>query len=284
MFDFDINMSDFISPSLRQQCVDTTLNTLNKLAQTLLCEQTLAQFRTLSTNSRFHLAFEEALQRGANRFVEVYLDEDEDLVEAIVDHEGFFGNEQVQNALLTILQEPSTYLADGQEMVIHSFDRILPRRRNRRRVNRAMSVFLTCLAQNVWNLGQLRAAYDAMFDQTSADNVAQTIYHNLPQPDYERFVGRKPELAQVQELLSPTARHFAITIDGIGGIGKSALALEVAHRYHRDFGKLPQAERFEAIIWATAKQSLLTAQGLITRSQSLRTLDDIYTTIAVTPQ
>ena len=52
MFDFDINMSDFISPSLRQQCVDTTLNTLNKLAQTLLCEQTLAQFSTLSSDSR----------------------------------------------------------------------------------------------------------------------------------------------------------------------------------------------------------------------------------------
>ncbi|MGB0384268.1 MAG: NB-ARC domain-containing protein [Ardenticatenaceae bacterium] len=301
MFDFEINISDFISPSLREEGVERTLSTLNKLAEGLLDEQRLAELSWLSTDNTFQLAFSEALQRGADRFVGLYLDEDEDLVEAIVDHEGFFGHEQVQKGFLSILQEPSSYLADGQEVVIYSFDRVLPRRRNRRRVNRAMSVFLSCLAQDVWGLPQLRAAYDATaLTPSPSPNIGRgefsflpTIapegtpdqpkpYHNLPQPDYERFVGRKAELAQLQKLLSPTDRHFVMTIDGIGGIGKSALALEVAHRYRGDFGKLPQTERFEAIIWATAKHSLLTGQGIITRSQSLRTLDDIYSTIATT--
>lgn len=118
------------------------------------------------------------------------------------------------------------------------------------------------------------------------DQESEKICHNLPQPDYERFVGRKTELNQIRQLLSPypNSRHFVITIDGIGGIGKSALALEVANRYRLHYDKLPEKERFEAIVWTTAKQTLLTGEGIFTRSQTLRTLDDIYTTIAVTLQ
>jgi hypothetical protein len=50
--------------------------------------------------------------------------------------------------------------------------------------------------------------------------------HNLPPRDYERFVGRQPELAELRRLLGPHSRAFVMTIDGIGRIGKSALALE----------------------------------------------------------
>ena len=109
-------------------------------------------------------------------------------------------------------------------------------------------------------------------------------YHNLPQPDYGEFVGRKEELAQVHRILRPYphSRHAVVTIDGIGGIGKSALALEVAHRYLRDYDRLPEEERFDAIIWTSAKASVLTADGIAPRQQITRTLDDIYTAIAVT--
>jgi tetratricopeptide (TPR) repeat protein len=107
------------------------------------------------------------------------------------------------------------------------------------------------------------------------------VYHNLPQPDYGQFIGREQELKRVHELLSPTSRHFVVTIDGIGGIGKSALALEIAHHYLRNFDCIPFGERFEAIIWASAKQTVLTVEGIMHRRQALRTLDDIYTTIAI---
>jgi hypothetical protein len=96
-----------------------------------------------------------------------------------------------------------------------------------------------------------------------------SIYHNLPQPDYEEFVGREKELAEIHRLLSPSSRHFLITIDGIGGIGKSTLALEVAHRYLEKANDFPITERFEAIIWTSAKQSILATEGIVQRAQSL---------------
>lgn len=111
-----------------------------------------------------------------------------------------------------------------------------------------------------------------------------TIIHNLPQADYEHFIGRTDEIQKIIELLSPKTRHFVIIIDGIGGIGKSVLALEIADKYCKQYHELPQEERFDAIIWATAKQTILTGEGIITRSRSIQTLNDIYTTIAITLQ
>jgi len=108
------------------------------------------------------------------------------------------------------------------------------------------------------------------------------IRHNLPHPDYGQFVGRTLELAKIYELLAPDNRHFLVTIDGIGGIGKSALALETAHHYLHEAAALPESDRFDAIIWTSAKQILLTAEGITHRRQALRTIDDIYSAISVT--
>lgn len=110
------------------------------------------------------------------------------------------------------------------------------------------------------------------------------IYHNLPHPDYSTFIGREKELAKVHRILRPYphSQEHLVTIDGVGGIGKSALALEVAHRYLRDYDRLPEEERFQAIIWTSAKAAVLTANGITPRQQITRTLDDIYTTISIT--
>lgn len=116
-----------------------------------------------------------------------------------------------------------------------------------------------------------------------ANGAKPKIYQNLPQPDYSIFIGREKELAQVHQILRPYPRsqEHLVTIDGVGGVGKSALALEVAHHYLRDCDHLPQEERFEAIIWTSAKATVLTADGITPRPQIARTLDDIYTTISI---
>ena len=110
----------------------------------------------------------------------------------------------------------------------------------------------------------------------------EKIFQNLPQRDYNTFIGRQTERATIRQLLHRDSRHFVVTIDGIGGVGKSTLAIETAHFYLEYFSRLAVEERFEAIIWASAKQTTLTGEGIRERSQALHTLDDIYTYIAVT--
>ncbi len=109
-----------------------------------------------------------------------------------------------------------------------------------------------------------------------------TVYHNLPNADYGRFIGRRQELTTVYGLLVPTSRHFLVTIDGVGGVGKSALALEAAYHYLVDAHRLPVSERFDAIVWTSAKRTSLSTNGIVQRRQALHTLDDIYTAISVT--
>lgn len=299
MFDIMIDTSTFIPQTLRQKFINATVDALVVLGQSTLPDETKQHISLLPSDGVFCLAFEQALQEGADRFIEAYLDEDEDLVEAIASDEHFFGNAEVPNAFLTMLSDPDTYLAGEYEqtMASQSFDSLFPRRRNRKRVRQAVLFFLKCLATEVWNLPELRSAlahpqFDLDIEGKQAEKKLPTIpkpgkrrtapYQNLPMRDYKRFVGRKKELALLEELLAPEARHFVITIDGIGGIGKSALALEVAQQYRQNYSRLAKEERFDAIIWTTAKQSILTSSGIITRSQTLRALDDIYSTIAST--
>ena len=107
-------------------------------------------------------------------------------------------------------------------------------------------------------------------------------WHNLPQRSYTHFVGREAELQKLTQLLLPypRSRHFLVTLDGIGGVGKSALALEIAYRYRENYSLLPPEERFEAIIWVSAKRTLLAASGIQQRQQTFSTLGDLYREIA----
>ncbi|MBW4523207.1 MAG: hypothetical protein KME16_26505 [Scytolyngbya sp. HA4215-MV1] len=109
----------------------------------------------------------------------------------------------------------------------------------------------------------------------------QEVLHNLPQPDYINFVGRKTELEQLRKLLCPQDRIWTIVVDGIGGIGKSALALELAHRYLNEYVFLPQEERFEAIVWVSAKTSILTADGIKNRYHFISTIKNIFKEISI---
>ena len=108
-------------------------------------------------------------------------------------------------------------------------------------------------------------------------------YHNLPQPTYLRLVGREQELVWLRERLLPSDRAWQIAIMGIGGVGKTALALAIAHEYVQKYRELPPELRFDAIIWVSAKEEVLTVQGRAPASlpgQILHTLEDIYRTIA----
>jgi tetratricopeptide (TPR) repeat protein len=117
------------------------------------------------------------------------------------------------------------------------------------------------------------------------NSIVSPPYHNLPHPDYINFIGRHEELSWLKEKLAPQDRAWQIVLTGIGGVGKSALALFVAHYYCEHYNDLPPNERFEGIVWISAKEDILTVQGRKKKALSalsLRTLQDIYTAIAYT--
>jgi len=74
-------------------------------------------------------------------------------------------------------------------------------------------------------------------------------------PPRVSFFGRNREIKTTIDALSPIERGWGVIIDGIGGIGKTALAVEVAHRC-KEMGV------FDAFVFITAKQRHLGPAGI----------------------
>ncbi len=87
------------------------------------------------------------------------------------------------------------------------------------------------------------------------------ILHNLPNPTYNRFIGRNESIAKILKSLR-NRRIFLVGISGIGGVGKSALAIKTM-RYIIETGD----KAFSFIIWVSAKKTFLTPDGIISETQ-----------------
>jgi tetratricopeptide (TPR) repeat protein len=92
-----------------------------------------------------------------------------------------------------------------------------------------------------------------------------SVPDNLP-PYNDVFVGRKQEIARCLEALSPDERSWGVAIDGIGGMGKTTLALEVAHLARKQ-------ALFDAYLFVSAKTTWLSAEGVGEETLALSSLD-----------
>lgn len=75
------------------------------------------------------------------------------------------------------------------------------------------------------------------------------ITHNLPQQPYKKFFGREESIKKIEDILLGGATFIA-SIDGVGGIGKTALA------YHFCKNIILQSELFKNVIWISAKETI----------------------------
>lgn len=106
------------------------------------------------------------------------------------------------------------------------------------------------------------------------------IPNNLPRRLHIRLIGRDGEVTEIFRRLRPESHHWLVPIEGFGGVGKSALALEVGWRYIENYQLLPPERRFNAVIWISAKREVLTTRGIATSEPALTNLGDIYRAIA----
>jgi tetratricopeptide (TPR) repeat protein len=118
---------------------------------------------------------------------------------------------------------------------------------------------------------------DALCPEASAKS---SITHNLPRRQHRKLIGREKELEDLKSFLSPRHRVGVVCISGGGGVGKTALALEIAHHYYEENPNLPPDERFDAIVWVTAKNLELLPTGPVRRQPTFTDLDGVYRAIA----
>ncbi|MCE7743827.1 MAG: tetratricopeptide repeat protein [Candidatus Heimdallarchaeota archaeon] len=109
-------------------------------------------------------------------------------------------------------------------------------------------------------------------EQSKAKTILKLKTNNLPRPEYIEFIGRTEKIDVVLAQLGPKGRSYIISIDGIGGVGKSALALEIAYL-------CLNKKLFDSIIWVSAKTERLGVVGVKTLTPNIKSLDDLLNII-----
>jgi LuxR family glucitol operon transcriptional activator len=115
-----------------------------------------------------------------------------------------------------------------------------------------------------------------MPDSFTKENNEYLILNNLPTPDYEHdggFVGREDDKKQITKLLL-SSKFPVITLTGAGGVGKTSLALKVV-----DELLLSTNNKFEAVVWLSAKENMLSANGIVDIEPSLKNYDEMLSII-----
>lgn len=107
--------------------------------------------------------------------------------------------------------------------------------------------------------------YSLQIRLAQLEGRSRAVVHNLP-PREPVFVGRAQAIADCLAALDPEDRGWGVVISGMGGMGKTALAVEVAHLTH-------MKAWFDAYLFVSAKTTWLRDDGVRQETLSLSSLD-----------
>ena len=104
----------------------------------------------------------------------------------------------------------------------------------------------------------LRRAVEYLSLQTSAPRAALPPVWNVPYPRNTLFIGREALLVKLRQHLQAgqaTALSQPQAISGLGGIGKTQIAVEYAYRFHQDY---------QVVLWARAETTEALTSSYVT--------------------
>jgi hypothetical protein len=159
------------------------------------------------------------------------------------------------------LQEQSVYLLQG---TYHLSERSLYYR---------LDEALRSLAHALWSAEQVGSELAVPSSSSIRIPANQWRARHLPAPTYTRLFGVDRMLALLLDGLNDPVGHWLISLDGMGGLGKTALAREVV-------GRLAGTERFADIAWLTVKPEAYYPQHVSRPEQTVLSCDEVLDAIA----
>ena len=114
-------------------------------------------------------------------------------------------------------------------------------------------------------------------------NIQEQEHCNLPRKNHGYFIGRSEEIKQLLRQISPEYRQHINVVRGIGGVGKTALVLEVAHQCwvaKENVNNLHDIPTFDAIIFTSSKTKDLVGNLILNRPEKEPSLIDIFRVIS----
>jgi hypothetical protein len=126
------------------------------------------------------------------------------------------------------------------------------------RITSALVKFDFAFWPGTWRIIQFLQADGSWTPEDTFEPLEDRVRHNLPQSEHDEtgLVGRDDEVITICKALK-RKRDSVITLCGEGGIGKTALAIEIAYRLLDD----PE-EPFDLILWTSLKTERLTGLGV----------------------
>ncbi|MEI6044132.1 MAG: NB-ARC domain-containing protein [Chloroflexota bacterium] len=168
MFDF----LGFIPEAARNKLKDVVVDGLFKATKGRLDDKQRQTIRSLRSNGAFLNAFDKALTRAVERFIQEYTDSE--VTRAILTNARFWQADEIHQALQHIAASPSDYLNTQRVQVEQRFGAILPDL-DPQRVDAAIAFFLKCMAKEMLTIPEFKQDYILHFVRLQAGQNEQIM-------------------------------------------------------------------------------------------------------------